>query len=275
MTLYLENGTGFKSVRLWNGQRLGKTFDADEQIYAPASLDDTVLSILSDEGRIEVDGITAGQQRIDAGKTGKSDPVDAVAEWVAELEAYVNSTQANEGYTLRNSYTNSTENVTPRAIGWSQNEGEYQSVNWNLTLEIGGDLGGDLGITPDSVSPGGVDTFDGLTLPGIVERRVDKTVSLDVTQELLSDTGENNVFQNGGAVKTITLVGQVEKTLSEMEAFDRQFRDRTGDGEAYTFESAFPGLAYDAAILSYESTREAGLTRRGEYVLELAAGSVT
>ena len=275
MALYLSNSAvDGLDVRLWNTQRLSTETDAESQIFAPAATPETVLNILSGQGQITVDGIVLGQQLITEGATAATDPLDAVARWVAEFEAWVNSEPPNAGYALRNDYVGDRENVTPRGLSWTRTQGERQSVQFTLDLEIGGDLGGDLGIAPASVSPGGVDRFDGIELPGVIERRVDKDVQLDVTPELLSETAANNVFQTDGAVKRVTIQGQVKQTLSEMQAFDDQFRSRIGDGEVYAFESAFPGDSFDAAILAYESTREAGLTRRGEYVLELVAGSV-
>jgi len=42
--------------------------------------------------------------------------------------------------------------------------------------------------------------------------------------------------------------------------------------ESYAFEAAFPGETFEAALVGFESTREAGITRRGEYAVELVAG---
>lgn len=275
MTLRLENGTGFKNIRLPNSEQFGRSIDANAEIFAPAAIDDTVLSVLSSEGRLTIEGTTVGQQRITDGTTSKTDPTAAVAEWVADFEAWVNSTQANEGYTLRNELTDETENITPEAISWRRGAGEYQSVAWTAELELGGDIGGDLGIDPATVSPGGTDSFDDIDLPYIYDRRVDKSVQLDTIQELLADSpSDNRVVQSQGAVKRTTLLGRYEGTWSEMRAFDDKLIDRVGDGETYQFESAFPGETLEAAIGSYESTREAGITRKGDYVLELIAGSV-
>jgi len=53
---------------------------------------------------------------------------------------------------------------------------------------------------------------------------------------------------------------------------DQELTDRAGDGNTYTYTSAFPGRDIEAAITNYESTREAGITRRGEYAIELLVG---
>jgi hypothetical protein len=275
MTLYLEDANSFDRVRLWNGQRFDRSVDANTEIFAPAVISDTIVSALSSEGQFAIDGITTGEQRIDLGTTSRTDPTAAVAEWVAELEAYVNDQPANSGYQLRNDYTGESENVTPEGISWTRTEGAYQSVEYTVDLELGGDTSGDLGIDPATPTPSDDDFFDRVRLPNVYERRVDKSLELEVLSELLAGSAsDNDVIQTSGATKRVTLLGRYEGSWSEMRSFDGELTSRAGDRNSYLSESAFPGGEFEAAILAYESTREAGVTQQGEYVLELVAGSV-
>jgi hypothetical protein len=276
MTLYLENDRNNQQLELWNGQEYARETDVGAEIFNPASVDasETVLSVLQQSGSIVINGVTVGGQRIDDGATSKTDPVNAVAEWVGEAEAWVNGTPAVDAYTLRNDYTGETINVAPRSVSWTREAGATQSVSYTVELTLGGGQTGDLGIAPTDPTPNPTDLFDGVELPHIYERQVEKGIELDSFQDLLAESPEDNdLVLTASPVRRVTLLGELDKTFSEQRTFDQQLTSRAGDGNTYTFTSAFPGRDTEAALVGYESTREAGVTQRGEYALELVGGT--
>jgi hypothetical protein len=275
MALYLEDATTGRQLRLWNGQELASGTTVSEEVYNPATLDasETVLSVLQAAGDITVDGIVLGPQRIREGATSASEPTTAVAEWLARLEAWVNGAPGTASIQLRNDATGRTTSVAPRAMTWSRSAGNRNAATYGVELAVGGGVDADTGIDPDSVAPGGTDTYDGVELPHVYERSVDKQLELSTFEELFADSAEENEqIVASAATRSITLLGEFVGDLAAQRAFDDELRSRAGVGETFTFSSAFPGLSTEAAILSYESTREAGVTQRGEYAVELLAG---
>lgn len=275
MTLYLENADTGRELRLWNGQEFGRDITVPETVYNPAAAGggETILSVLRQQGSITVDGIVLGQQRIAAGETTRSDPIAATAEWLLELEAWVNGSPGTEAFQLRNDITGDTTNAIPSAIGWTRGKAETASASYNIELTFGDGLGTDLGINPSSPSIRDTDTIDGVDLPFVFERSVDKTLELNSFEALLeADAEKNDQYIDGSPVKRITLLGDLDRTFADQREFDRQIRSRSGNGESYTFEPAFPGDSFEAAIVGYESAREAGMTQRGDYIIELVAG---
>lgn len=275
MTLRLYDANSNREIRLWNGQEFQPSVAVDEEVFNPAAttVNETVVSVLQQEEDITINGITLGSQRIAEGATATSDRIEAVAEWVADLEAWVNGSPGTAGFRLENSYTGETIDVVPRSVGWSRAAGETNAVEYDVELAVGGGLDSDLGISPQSVSPGGPDTYDGVELPHIYERNVDKQIGLTTRRELFGDSAEeNDQFVESSAVRRITLLGDFDGTFSEQRTFDDKLRSRAGQGETYTFSSAFPGLDSEAALVGYESTREAGVTQKGDYAVELVVG---
>jgi hypothetical protein len=275
MTLYLENADTGRELRLWNGQEFERGLTVPETVYNPASTGNSqpVLSVLRQEGSITVDGIVLGQQRIDAGETNLSDPTAATAEWILELEAWVNGSPGTEAFQLRNDDTGDVTNAVPQTVNWSRGVGETASATYGVELVFGDGLGADLGITPDTPTIRATDTYDGLDLPFVFERSVDKTIELNSFEALLeADAEENDQYVEGSPIKRVTLLGEFDRTFSEQREFDREIRSRAGNGETYTFESAFPGDSFEAALVGYESSREAGVTQYGTYIVELVAG---
>lgn len=275
MSLYLENADTGRELRLWNGQEFGRNITVPETVYNPAAAGggETILSVLRQQGSIAIDGLVVGSQRINASTTTQSDPAAATAEWILELEAWVNGSPGTEAFQLRNDYTGEITNAVPQTVAWSRGVGETASAEYAVELVFGDGLGADLGITPSSPSIREADTIDGLELPFVFERSVDKTLELDSFEALLeADAEQNDQYIEGSPVKRVTLLGEFDRTFAEQRAFDREIRSRAGTGESYTYESAFPGDTFEAAIIGYESAREAGVAQYGDYVVELVAG---
>ena len=275
MPLYLEDATTGQQLRLWNGQEFSRDITVPETVYNPAATpaEETVVSVLRQQGAITVDGIVLGPQRIADGATTASDPINATAEWVLELEAWVNGSPGTEAYQLRNDDTGTVTNCVPNAITWSRGVGETTSATYGIELTFGDGLGTDLGIDPDTPGARDGDAFDGIDLPNVYERSVDKSLELSSFEALLeADAEENDQYIEGAPVKRTTLLGEFVGSFAEQRAFNNRLRERAGDGESYTFEAAFPGETFEAALVGFESTREAGITQRGEYAVELVAG---
>lgn len=275
MTLYLEDATTGQELRLWNGQEFSRDITVPETVYNPAATpaEETVVSVLRQQGSITVDGIVLGPQRIADGATTESDPITATAEWVLDLEAWVNGSPGTEAYQLRNTDTGTVTNCVPNAITWSRGVGETTSATYGIELTFGDGLGTDLGIAPDTPDARDGDAFDGIDLPNVYERSVDKSVELTSFEALLeADAEENDQYIEGSPVKRTTLLGEFVGSFAEQRAFNNRLRERAGGGESYPFEAAFPGETFEAALVGFESTREAGITQRGEYAVELVAG---
>lgn len=275
MPLYLEDADTGRQLRLWNAQEFTADITVPETIYNPAATDteDVILSVLRQQGSIGISGIVLGAQRIRDGATTESDPITATAEWILRLEAWLNGAPGTEAYQLRNTLTDTVTNCVPSAISWTQGVGETTSAEYSVELTFGDGLGADLGINPDTPGARDDDSFDSITLPHIYERTVDRSVELTSFEALLeADAEKNDQFIEGSPVKQVTLLGEHDGTFADQRTFDQQLRARAGDGDSYTFRSAFPGDEYEAALVGYESTREAGVTRYGEYAIELIAG---
>jgi hypothetical protein len=87
-----------------------------------------------------------------------------------------------------------------------------------------------------------------------------------------SSPSENLIKDTAGATRRITIVGRATGTKTERNSFDQAIRDHIGQDTTVSYQTAFPGHSLDVMVANYESSRQAGRTRLGEYSLDLIEG---
>lgn len=274
MTVNLTDVTTGETLRLWNVQEFSPSVDVPEDVISPVGSGDAseaVLTVLEQDETITLSGRAVGLQIVR--ETGASDPETAAAQFAANLEAWVNDSPGTAGIALENTVSGRTVSCVPTSVSWERPEGAPDTVTFDVEVTVGGGVDGDTGIETPAVGPGGTDTFGGVTLPNVERRSVDRQISVLTANSIFADDAEDNeVFIEGGIVRRVTLFGTFVGSASEQRSFDDSIRALAGQGDSYAFASAFPGQTTEAALTSYEPTREAGITSRGDYVLEVVEG---
>jgi len=273
MTLTLEDTQSGVSVRLWNAQQRDSATNVPETVLSPVGLGDNeaIITALQQGETITLTGTTVGVQLVR--ETGAADPVQAAAEWTAQFEEFVNPAPGNASIRLVNTNNSRTVSVTPESLAWQRNQGAPDTVEWDLTLQVGGGIDADTGISTPTVTAGGDDAFDSIVLPNVQQRRVERSVEVSEIRRVLADGAEDNeqIIESGGE-RRITITGRVEGSAVDQSSFADRIKARAGNDETHPFASAFPGRTLQAAIASFNSTREAGRTAEGDYTLSLVGG---
>lgn len=259
-------------IRLWQAQQdqTESRGDVDVKAFPNDDSDQALLVGLEALERLQYNGIATGL-RLATNASYSSDPKTALAEWVAKIEALVDGKQG-EGYTLVDDERSDNINVVIESFGWQREEGAALEVQWDMSVIWARGMMVSQDTTPDSVSPSQSWSLDGISLPPISSYRQTKDMQLEPVALPLSNPGEDDVKHQSGAQRRILINGQVTDTEG-LTTFDDQMQNRVGKDRIVTFSSGFPGRSKDVMINNYEGTREAGVTRMGEYVLELIEGT--
>lgn len=263
-------------TRLWNVQEDRSQTDGNvrvDSVYGTDS-DNTILIGFESQEKFTLTGEAVGTQL--ASQSEYSDnPLTALAQWVVEFETYVNGRQGS-GWDLTDDERQHTINVVNESLGWERREGEKYSVSFDVTCHWARGMMSSASETPPSVSPSGPATIDGIELPSLLSWRHDIRQPIEVYPIAFADTGGNEVKAGGGAEREITLTGKYTddpgSVTDEMNEFDDQMQSLVGQDKIVEFEEAFPGRTLSVMVRSYESTREAGKTRIGEYNMQLVEG---
>lgn len=231
----------------------------------------TLLTSLESQETFEYTGIATGM-RLSTVSGYSDEPLTALAEWVAEFETLVNGAQG-DGYTLDDTNRDRTENVTLESVGWTRNEGEKYQANWDVAVEWANPIMPDRSTAPTPVDPWeGPSVIDGMDVENIQSAREMKKQSIEQYLIAYADPGENEALSDGGAIRQIIIRGDATGSAVDRRDFDDHFLSLTGQDELVTYEAAFPGRELDVMVKNYESTQEAGLTRKNEYIIELIEG---
>lgn len=259
------------STTLYNAEESQTSTDGqtDEYNVVETDSDETILLSMTSQESVTYSGRVSGM-RIAQDSSYSNDYRTALAEWVAEIETFVNGKQGS-GYTLDDTNRGDTKNVVLDSVGWQQNEGEALSVSYDLAGLWAQGMMASTTRSPDAVSPSNSWSLAGHSLGGNVSHRQQKRQQLEYYAFPLSNPGEDEVLAESGAVRTVTIRGRVSD-VEGSDSFDDTMQNNTGTNSLVTFSSAFPGRDLDVMIKSYDSFREAGWTQLGEYALELVEG---
>lgn len=271
MAVTLKNSDTGKSGRLWHTQQDERKTQGGvraDSIYTFDS-DDTILTGLERQETLQLNGIATGN-RLSAQSDWPNDPLQALAEWVVHMQSFVNGKQGT-GYDLVDDEREERYRGLVTEFAWQKNKGEKYEAKWYLTLKRGEGISVAEDTTPPSVSPQPTATLDGYDLHSLTSWREEKTQRARVYPIALADSGENQAMSKTGAKRRIQINGTVTGE-SERNTFDTNINSLIGGDETVTYRSAFPGEEVTVMVDQFESTREAGLTRLGEYALELVEG---
>lgn len=260
-------------VRMWQAQdaRLESKANVRPDAVTGEDSDNTLLTSLESQETFEYTGIATGM-RLSTVSGYSSDPLTALAEWVAKAETLVNGAQGT-GYTLEDTNRDRSENVTLESIGWQRNEGEKYEVKWDVAIDWANGIMPDRSTAPTPVDPWeGPSVIDGVDVENVQSVRESKQQQIEQYLIAFADPGENEAMADGGAIRKIIIRGDVEGTNVNRNNFDNHFLNLTGQDELVTYEAAFPGRELDVMVSNYESTREAGITQMNEYIIELVEG---
>lgn len=244
------------------------TFDSDE----------TILIDFTNEEKPQLNGKANGIYLANSsvtradGSSYSSDPVTALAQWVQDVMAFINGSQG-EGYTLSSTERNRDINVAVKNFSWRRTKGNQYEVNWDMQLVRGDVTMTDGTISPNSVNIGSSWTLAGNDLHSVRDYTEIKKQGLQSSPIPLGSPSENIVFQKEGTKREIIITGRVDATQSTRNSFDSSIRNLIGDNTTSTYSSAFPGHDLEVMVKSFDPTREAGLTRIGDYSLKLIEGT--
>ena len=271
--------TKIEDTRLWqaNEYRLESTGNVRVDSIYGEDEEEVILTGLEREEVVKLTGHAAGTRLMQ--EPGYSDdPLVALAEWVAEAASYVNGQQGS-GWDFYDGLRDREINVVLESFGWQRQAGDKYQVQWDLQGIWGrGMMPSEQSPVPD-VDPGTADdpkttaTLDGIDLGSVQSWRQQKSQEIGSYRLALADAGDSEVLAETGAFREITLVGEYSDTTGmTMNDFDSAMMDLIGQDIVVEYESAFPGRTLDVMVREYDSLREAGLTRRGDYVLSLVVG---
>lgn len=263
MTVDLEG------TRLWNVQEdisKSKGNVRTDSVYG----EDSDLTLLTGLERLEKITMTGTATAIRLSKQAgySSDPNTALAEWVAEMETFINANQGS-GYTLTNNERSDSKNVVIESFGWQREPTAKYEVSWDMTVHWAQGMMSDISSSPAPVFPSSSWSLDGIDLGNQVMIRHDKQQSFEPYPVSYAGPGENEVLAQSGAVRQISIRGSKNENRN---SFDDNIQALIGQDTIVTFSEAFPGRDLDVMVKEFESTREAGYTRIGEYSLTLIEG---
>lgn len=276
--IILTSTTGNRSTTLWNAQDDQREVQGNTRVDAPPTFqsDEALLTQLEGQEQFSLSGIATGN-RISNQSGYSDDPLTALAEWVVEYEAYCNG-QQGDGHTLSLPHRNLTYNGAISNISWEREAGAKYEVRWQLTFKRGRALQSPNDTSLDSVSPTSNAYLDdgNIYLHNIERKRVSKKQKIKTYPVAYADPGDNELLDKSGVVRRWTVIGSVENDTGdpddERNQIDADIRALVGQDTAVTFTEPFPGRTKTVMVDSYETTREAGVTRLGKYALELVEG---
>lgn len=287
MAVRLIDDVSGVNLPLWNSQEYRNEVDAAVDAYSAMGFDtgDTFLTSLEQLGSVSLSGeVTAGRLAQDA--RFSSNRREALAQWVLLFHKFVDGGQSEDGYQLYREYAGEyirgvIENATTTVRG-----GEPYSAEWNLSFLPGQSSGvsGDPLQYPDvncpvtsewDVCPGGDYLIDGHYQFTIDEFQIETSQTWEVYRRALADTVEDNdLFPETGATRRITIMSDVTGAETERETTYDDVSESLGQNQTITVRDALTGQEYSGVIGSFDSTDESGMTRLGEFGMEIVQGDV-
>lgn len=259
-------------TRLWNAQESRSQANGNVQVDSifGTGTAETLLTGLESQEELSYTGRATGNRLASLGRYS-SDPSAALARWTVELESYVSGNQGR-GWTLRDDERGRKFNVVVEQLGWRRTKGEKYEVRWDLSAAWGQGVMGSRRAPVPSVSPSTTATLAGTSLDSVEEVRCETKQEIEPYPIALVEAGQNDVLAKTGATRTWTIQGSVTGGETARNGFDDTMRSLVGQDKIVEYKSAFPGRTSDVMLKNYDSVREAGRTRIGDYSMQLVEG---
>ncbi|MFB6284576.1 MAG: hypothetical protein ABEK59_11735 [Halobacteria archaeon] len=185
--------------------------------------------------------------------------------------AKVNGNQGT-GYTLDDDDRNTQRNVMLDSVSWQRNKGAPYELTWNVSGLWGDGRDASGGGGTPNVSPGGDYKIGGNVLDEVESVREERSQKIELYQLALADPGGNDILSKSGSKREITIKGSAIGDSSTRNTFNSNLLNLLGQDKIVEYEAAFPGRTLDVMVTFYESTRESGLTRKGEFMIQMMEG---
>jgi hypothetical protein len=232
--------------------------DATANIVNELAVDRTSLvHTETKEGERTIRGSVSAPRRA-RNDPNTSDWQQALANYVAELEAHVDEFQGDPGYTLVDDRLNYSKNAIITGVEWSVSPGQIYEFDYEASVTVGSGVFQSRAI--DLASPTintAFDTMlrlDGTELTGMRDYRVSKTIEADVNAVFNRDSAENNdVVPTGGPQRTVTFEGEWYGTLADRQNKDATLDNLVATKNNVTLETRFPGYSIDGYVTRYTS----------------------
>lgn len=269
MTITL--GSGSDQLTLYQAQETNRSIQGNVTVKSPfnTSAENTLLTGLEAQERVDYDGLVTGN-RLSSLPEWPDDRVQAIAEWTANFEAFVNGKQGT-GWSFEDTDRDRDINIVIETAGWQRSRAAKYEVEWNLSAIRGNGQMEQETPAPGPVNPTQGATLDGYDLDDVQQTQLRKEQPFSIFTKAFADPGSNGVKADGGPVRTFTLTGQIVGETYR-NTFDDHIRSLVGSDTIVEYESAFPGRTTEVMVRDYESTRSAGITRLGEYAIEVVQG---
>jgi len=271
--LHLTSASGSKQVDLWQVQKDDEKRAGNIEVGATPSFDsdEAFLSGVTQQQGSELTGKATGI-RLSNQSGYSNDPVTALAEWVQKVMSLINGKQGT-GFELVHDEREQTLNVGLVNFKWTRTSGAKFEVNWRLTYRIGEGIMVQEDTAPNPANPSSSWSLGGVDLQ-YPEAYFEEKFSGVVTEPVAfaSSPTENLLSTFTGASRKVVISGTYTGTQEKRNEFDRSIRELIGQDNIVTYSSAFPGHELDVMVSSYESTRQAGTTKKGDYFIELFEG---
>lgn len=195
-----------------------------------------------------------------ANDVNTDDWLQALANYVDELEAHCDEFQGSPGYTFEDTLRDESFRVVFEGVTWTLTQGSPFEVEYQIDLLIGR---GVLESRPIDLRNPTVNTsldvaarVDGNDLPGLRQLEVSRSLQFDENAIYGDDTAENNeIVAEEGTRHELTFEGTHTGTFAERAAADDALQTLIGN-EQVTLETRFPGYSLDGFVLGYDSNLE-------------------
>lgn len=263
-----------KSIELFQAQEDVKQTSGSpnvDSLYGFDS-DETLITSLKSKQNFTLVGKTTGI-RLSKKSSYSSDALTALAEWVVKLLTFVNGKQGG-GYTLQDNDRSESVNGAVKSAGFQRARAAKYEVDWDLEFTVGDAVMEEQDTSSPSVSPSTSATLGGYDLGELRSFRETKRQKFSTTPIQFGDPQSMLIQPGGGATRRIIIVGRKSGSTSTRNTFDSNIEALVGQNQANTYSSAFPGRDLNVIVKDFEGTRDSGLTRLGDYTLELLEGTV-
>jgi len=276
----LKDKNSSSQTYLWNvgqNQSMRNASPQIDSIYSQDSDETFIVSMVESE-EIRLMGSASGLRLARSGRFS-NDPLQALAEWTVRMFGHVNGNQG-EGWVLENDFTGRTLEGVIEEFQMTRNRTEKYQVDYSLGFRVGQGMMPDSGLSEPPASPSDEGTLAGHSLGEMEQYMETKRQQLETHEYVTGgddDEGlsfeDNEIEAQSGATREIMIQGSIPGDEETRQAFDDAVRNAIGKLDTVTYRSPFPGRELEVIPTSFESTREAGITQLGEYMVELIEGT--